>query len=67
MLFDMGGNVAEWVLTPDGKGKPMGGSADCPADARTTCSPAAEYTGFRVVRGVATAAAAADKEQHAQK
>ena len=67
LLFDMGGNAAEWVLTPDGKGKPAGGSADCPADARSTCTPAAEYTGFRVLRGAATAAAAADKEQHAQK
>ncbi|MGB9471472.1 MAG: hypothetical protein WBQ59_19155, partial [Candidatus Acidiferrum sp.] len=67
LLFDLGGNVAEWVLAPDGKGKPAGGSADCPADARSTCTPAAEYTGFRVVRGAATAAAAADKEQHAQK
>jgi dipeptidyl aminopeptidase/acylaminoacyl peptidase len=58
LLFDFGGNVAEWVVTPDGKGKLAGGSADCPADARSTCSPAPEYTGFRVVRGAAKAPAA---------
>ncbi len=50
-VFDLGGNVAEWVLTTDGKGKAEGGSADCPADARSNCTPAAEYVGFRVVRG----------------
>ncbi len=50
-LFDLGGNAAEWVLTADGKGKAGGGSADCPADARSSCTPAAEYIGFRVVRG----------------
>lgn len=53
LLFDLGGNVAEWVLTADGKGKPLGGSADCPADARSTCTAAPEYLGFRVVRGAA--------------
>jgi formylglycine-generating enzyme required for sulfatase activity len=52
-IYDLGGNVAEWVLTRDGKGKLMGGSADCPADAKTDCTPAAEYVGFRVVRGEA--------------
>ncbi len=40
LIFDLGGNAAEWVLTPDGKGKAIGGSADCPADARSTCAPA---------------------------
>jgi hypothetical protein len=39
------------VLTTDGKGKAEGGSADCPADTRSNCTPAAEYVGFRVVRG----------------
>jgi dipeptidyl aminopeptidase/acylaminoacyl peptidase len=51
LLFDLGGNAAEWVLTADGKGKPAGGSADCPADPRSTCAPAPEYIGFRVVHG----------------
>jgi dipeptidyl aminopeptidase/acylaminoacyl peptidase/formylglycine-generating enzyme required for sulfatase activity len=50
-IYDLGGNVAEWVLTRDGKGKVMGGSADCSSDARSTCTPAPEYIGFRVVRG----------------
>jgi dipeptidyl aminopeptidase/acylaminoacyl peptidase len=52
-IYDLGGNVAEWVLTRDGKGKVIGGSADCPADAKSTCTPAPEYVGFRVVRGEA--------------
>jgi dipeptidyl aminopeptidase/acylaminoacyl peptidase len=52
-LYDLGGNVAEWVLTRDGKGKLMGGSADCPADPKSNCAPAPEYVGFRVVRGAA--------------
>jgi formylglycine-generating enzyme required for sulfatase activity len=56
-IYDLGGNVAEWVLTRDGKGKVMGGSADCPADAKANCTPAPEYVGFRVVRGEAKPAA----------
>jgi len=57
-IYDLGGNVAEWVLTRDGKGKVIGGSADCPADVRSTCTPAPEYVGFRVVRGEAKPVAA---------
>ena len=53
LIFDLGGNVAEWVLTRDGKGKVIGGSADCPADPKANCTPAPEYIGFRVVRGAA--------------
>jgi dipeptidyl aminopeptidase/acylaminoacyl peptidase len=52
-IYDLGGNVAEWVLTRDGKGKVIGGSADCPADAKANCTAAPEYVGFRVVRGEA--------------
>jgi formylglycine-generating enzyme required for sulfatase activity len=52
-IFDLGGNVAEWVLTRDGKGKVIGCSADCPADIKSNCTPAPEYVGFRVVRGAA--------------
>jgi len=52
-IYDLGGNVAEWVLTRDGKGKVIGGSADCPADPKSNCTPAPEYIGFRVVRGTA--------------
>jgi len=51
LVFDLGGNAAEWVVGIDGKGKVMGGSADCPADARSVCEAAPEYVGFRVVRG----------------
>ncbi len=52
-IYDLGGHVAEWVLTRDGKGKVIGGSADCPADAKSNCTPTPEYVGFRVVRGEA--------------
>jgi dipeptidyl aminopeptidase/acylaminoacyl peptidase len=55
LVFDAGGNVAEWVITSDGKGKAAGGSADCPADSRSTCEPRPEYVGLRVVRGTAKA------------
>jgi len=58
-IYDLGGNVAEWVLTRDGKGKVMGGSADCPADAKANCTAAPEYVGFRVVRGAPKPAAPA--------
>jgi dipeptidyl aminopeptidase/acylaminoacyl peptidase len=52
LIFDLGGNVAEWVIGADGNGKALGGSADRPADAKSAyraASPA--YTGLRVVRG----------------
>ncbi|MBI5085580.1 MAG: prolyl oligopeptidase family serine peptidase [Acidobacteria bacterium] len=48
-LFDLGGNVAEWVRTKDGKGKALGGSADRPVDAKSTEAARGDYTGFRVV------------------
>ncbi len=52
-FFDLGGNVAEWVQTKDGKGRLAGGSADTPADAKQRTSQAApEYRGFRVVEVV---------------
>jgi dipeptidyl aminopeptidase/acylaminoacyl peptidase len=51
-IFDLGGNVAEWVVTREGKGQPQGGSADTPADTQQqTRQPAQEYIGFRVVKG----------------
>lgn len=58
LIFDLGGNAAEWVIAPNGKGKVIGGSADCPADSRSSCTPAPEYVGFRVVRGGAKATTA---------
>lgn len=50
-IYDLGGNVSEWVIGKDGKAKPMGGSADKPSSAKiTTADLDPEYTGFRVVR-----------------
>jgi formylglycine-generating enzyme required for sulfatase activity len=49
-LFDLGGNAAEWVVTKDGKGKALGGSADRPADAKSQSPPTPAYIGFRVVK-----------------
>jgi dipeptidyl aminopeptidase/acylaminoacyl peptidase len=49
-VYDLGGNVSEWVIAKDGTGKAMGGSADRPADAKTPGSARADYIGFRVVR-----------------
>ncbi|HXG91560.1 MAG TPA: prolyl oligopeptidase family serine peptidase [Blastocatellia bacterium] len=58
LVFDLGGNVAEWVVAKDGSGRAMGGSADTPVDAKLrTRKPAPEYTGFRVVRGAAAVTA----------
>jgi hypothetical protein len=57
LIFDLGGNVAEWVIAKDGKGIAMGGSADLPGDSKQKIrKPAPEYTGFRVVKGVAALA-----------
>jgi dipeptidyl aminopeptidase/acylaminoacyl peptidase/formylglycine-generating enzyme required for sulfatase activity len=50
-VYDLGGNVAEWVAEPRGTGKTEGGSADRPADPKAHYRAAdASYTGFRVVR-----------------
>jgi dipeptidyl aminopeptidase/acylaminoacyl peptidase len=50
LMFDLGGNVAEWVVTADGAGKAEGGSADRPSDNKTGYRAAdAAYIGFRVV------------------
>jgi hypothetical protein len=49
-IFDLGGNVAEWA-DDNGKGRPLGGSADVPAGERGQRTPAPEYIGFRVVSG----------------
>lgn len=49
-LFDLGGNVAEWVTKKDGSTVALGGSADRPADAKATGKARPDYTGFRVVR-----------------
>jgi dipeptidyl aminopeptidase/acylaminoacyl peptidase len=50
LVFDLGGNAAEWVVAADGSGKTLGGSADRPADGKAPYRAAdAAYTGFRVV------------------
>jgi formylglycine-generating enzyme required for sulfatase activity len=61
LIFDLGGNVAEWVIASDGKGKAVGGSADQPTDTRAAHEPAAAYVGLRVVRGATTTATTATK------
>jgi hypothetical protein len=49
-VFDLGGNVAEWVMASNGSGKTAGGSADRPADSKAQYQAAdPAYTGFRVV------------------
>src|SRR5258708_12759387 len=50
LIFDLGGNVAEWVLTHDGKGKVIGGSAACPPDRKANCTAAPKYVPFRALR-----------------
>ncbi len=51
-VFDLGGNVAEWVVKKDDTGELQGGSADRPADAKQTTNKAGrEYQGFRVIKG----------------
>jgi dipeptidyl aminopeptidase/acylaminoacyl peptidase len=49
-VFDLGGNLAEWVMRKDGTGALRGGSADTPADARAReCRAGPAYRGFRVI------------------
>jgi dienelactone hydrolase len=52
LVFDLGGNVAEWAADKDGKGKALGGSADQPTDPKASESNATPtYVGFRVMKG----------------
>jgi dipeptidyl aminopeptidase/acylaminoacyl peptidase len=53
LIFDLDGNVAEWVVGADGRGKPLGGSADQPSDPRVSHQPGAAYIGVRLLRGPA--------------
>lgn len=51
LVFDLGGNVAEWVNSAGNKKRAFGGSADLPADPKMRIrQPAPEYTGFRVTK-----------------
>lgn len=50
LVFDLGGNVAEWVTTKNGQGAVRGGSADRPADGKRQANLAGpEYRGVRVI------------------
>lgn len=56
LMFDLGGNVAEWAVAADGTGKAMGGAADTPSDMKMppdSRKPSPDYIGFRVVQGAA--------------
>jgi hypothetical protein len=65
-VFDADGNAAEQALTADDKGRTVGGSADCPADAQSSCKPEAAYIGFRSVRGASKAPTAATPTTRAE-
>jgi dipeptidyl aminopeptidase/acylaminoacyl peptidase len=49
LVFDLGGNAAEWVAGKDGKGLLRGGSADTPAAAKWRGDAAPAVRGLRVV------------------
>jgi len=48
-VFDLGGNVAEWVLPKEGEPYPAGGSADAPEDPKSDIGPSPAYVGLRVI------------------
>ena len=49
-VWDLAGNVAEWAVTEDGKGKVMGFSAMSPTDKRCEYSPPPPgYVELRVI------------------
>ncbi len=51
LVFDLGGNVAEWIYSRSNKSEVFGGSADMPADSKIrNRQPEAEYIGFRVIK-----------------
>lgn len=51
-MFDLGGNVAEWVTTKNGKGKLVGGCAVLPLDSGRAMVVPLHYRGFRVVQEI---------------
>jgi hypothetical protein len=51
LVFDLGGNVAEWIVWADGKGRLAGGSADRSKELSNREQQAgAAYSGFRVLK-----------------
>jgi dipeptidyl aminopeptidase/acylaminoacyl peptidase len=56
LVFDLGGNVSEWVVAANGSAKTLGASADRPSDAKSQYQQAdPAYTGFRLVHIAAPA------------
>lgn len=50
LIYDLGGNVAEWVVGEDGVGRVMGLAVTSPADSRAPYQPPPErYIGFRII------------------
>ncbi|MEP6924997.1 MAG: prolyl oligopeptidase family serine peptidase [Pyrinomonadaceae bacterium] len=57
LVYDLGGNVAEWINVEGNQPKAFGGSADLPVDTKIrNRQPAAEYVGFRVIKDSGAAA-----------
>lgn len=52
LVFDLGGNAAEWIEIEKGKGKTCGGSAERPVDDKSLVKARAEYTGLRVIKEI---------------
>jgi len=51
LVYGLGGNVSEWAVTKEGKGKIVGKSAITPKDPNKTYTPPLEYVGLRVIKG----------------
>ncbi|MBN1272296.1 MAG: prolyl oligopeptidase family serine peptidase [Candidatus Aminicenantes bacterium] len=52
LVFDLGGNAAEWVDAGENKGEACGGSADISADSTLKILPGLKYTGLRVIQEI---------------
>jgi len=50
LIFDLGGNVSEWVKDSNGKYKIMGGSAILTSDKSFKIADNLKYCGFRVIK-----------------
>jgi dipeptidyl aminopeptidase/acylaminoacyl peptidase len=49
-IYGLGGNVAEWAVNENGKGKIAGCSAITPIDPSGSYTPSLDYVGLRVIR-----------------
>jgi dipeptidyl aminopeptidase/acylaminoacyl peptidase len=53
-IFDLGGNVAEWMITKDGLGVVNHRCAELPADLKSKKGlPSSLYIGFRIIKSIA--------------